>query len=85
MLLKTLMMNAIEPICQNENSLALAECDIKLFRVLKLFGINGIKLEKPVCYLGSETIPVAFTYESLIRFYTEHKYLLTENTLTIAS
>ena len=34
---------------------------------------------------GSETIPVAFTYESLIRFYTEHKYLLTENTLTIAS
>lgn len=75
-LFKVLMINAIAPICENKNSIAFAECDSKLLRILKMLGIKVNVVGNPIYYLGSETIPIAMTYEGLINFYKKNSNLL---------
>ncbi|NIF07737.1 hypothetical protein F3J23_20120 [Chryseobacterium sp. Tr-659] len=74
---KTLMAYAINEVCQNENSVAIAECDAKLLKVLKLMGIEAITLAEPIHYLGSETIPVMLTYNGLKKFLDKNYHLIT--------
>lgn len=65
---KSLLVTAIAEVCQNENSIAIAECDVKLLKILKILGIEPIILGDSINYLGSETIPVLFSYEPLKNF-----------------
>lgn len=65
---KSLLVTAIAEVCQNENSIAIAECDAKLLRILKILGIEPVILGDSINYLGSETIPVLFPYETLKNF-----------------
>lgn len=76
---KTLMTFAISEVCKNENSIALAECDIKLLRILRLLGIEAKALADPIYYLGSETIPVLLSYKGLKRFLDKNYYLIPQN------
>ena len=76
---KTLMVCAINEVCQNESCFALAECDAKLLRVLKLLGIEAITLADSIDYLGSETIPVLLTYAGLKKFLDNNRHLLPQN------
>lgn len=76
---KTLMVCAINEVCRNKNSFALAECDSKLLRVLKLLGFEAITLANSIDYLGSETIPVLLTYAGLKKFLDENSHLLPQN------
>lgn len=76
---KTLMVCAVNEVCQNENCFALAECDAKLLRVLKLLGIEAITLADSINYLGSETIPVLLTYTGLKKFLDTNSHLLPQN------
>lgn len=75
------MVCAINEVCRSENSLALAECDVKLLRILKLMGIEAITLADSINYLGSETIPVMLSYNSLKSFLDKNINLLPQ-TLT---
>lgn len=77
-LFKKLMVCAIAPICERENSVAFAECDSKLLRVLKALGIGATVVGESINYLGSETIPVCMTYEGLIGFYNKNKHLVSD-------
>lgn len=70
------MVQAIAPICKNKNSIAFAECDSKLLRIMLAMGIKATVIGESVNYLGSETIPVCMTYEGLIDFYNDNKKLL---------
>lgn len=76
---KTLMVCAVNEVCQSKNSFALAECDAKLLRVLKLLGIEAITLANSIDYLGSETIPVLLTYVGLKKFLDQNRHLLPQN------
>ncbi|SNR17318.1 hypothetical protein [Tenacibaculum jejuense] len=84
-LFKKLMICAITPICQHKNNIAFAECDSKLLRVLHLIGIKAEVIGKSKYYLGSETIPIALPYESLIDFYHKNKTIITNSTLSSIS
>lgn len=72
-LFKQLMMYAITPICQQQNSYMIAECDSKLLRVMGLLGISTVRLGSGVHYLGSETIPVYANRKGLLSFYNKYK------------
>jgi len=74
-LFKKLMVHAIAPVCENKESISIAECDSKLLRVLRMLGIEAKSLAEPVDYLGSETIPISMSYEGLIGFYNKYKHL----------
>ncbi|GAA5087169.1 hypothetical protein GCM10023210_09890 [Chryseobacterium ginsengisoli] len=80
---KTLMAYAINEVCQNKNSVAIAECDAKLLKVLKLMGIEAITLAEPIHYLGSETIPVLLTYNGLKKFLDKNYHLMAQNLDTL--
>lgn len=73
---KTLMVCAINEVCKKHGSVAIAECDSKLLKVLRMLGMEAITLSKPIYYLGSETIPVLLTYDSLKKFLDKHIDLL---------
>lgn len=75
-LFKKLMMYAITPICKEENSLAFAECDSKLLRVMNIMGIKTDVIGDSINYLGSETIPVSMNYAGLKGFYDANQYLV---------
>jgi hypothetical protein len=75
-LFKKLMVCAIAPVCASKNGVAFAEIDSKLLRVLKLIGIQATVVGESIEYLGSETIPVCFTYDGLINFFNKNKDLL---------
>lgn len=75
---KTLMVLALNEVCENENSIVLAECDAKLLRILKLLGLEAEVLADSINYLGSETIPVMFSYGSLKSFVNKNQHLLYE-------
>lgn len=75
---KTLMVLALNEVCNNEKSVVLAECDAKLLRVLKLLGLEAEVLADSINYLGSETIPVMFSYSSLKVFVEKNQQLLYE-------
>ena len=77
-LLKKLMVYAIAPVCQHKGNVAFAECDSKLLRILTLMGIYATRLGESVDYLGSETIPIAMSYDGLIDFYNKNKHLMSE-------
>ncbi|WOC52766.1 hypothetical protein BPO_2119 [Bergeyella porcorum] len=66
---KTLMMLAIEEVLKEEKSFAIAECDAKLLKTLKILGVEIIRLSESASYLGSETIPVLLPYDGLKNFY----------------
>jgi predicted GNAT family N-acyltransferase len=72
-LFKRLMVSALEPVCSQKNSIAFAECDKKLLRIMYLLGIEASVIGKPINYLGSETIPVVLSYNSVINFYNNNK------------
>lgn len=80
-LFKRLMICAITPICKNKNSIAFAECDSKLLRVLRILGITACAIGESINYLGSETIPVCMTYENLIGFYNKNNHLVAYDTI----
>ncbi|REC42371.1 hypothetical protein [Chryseobacterium pennipullorum] len=80
---KTLMAHAINEVCQNKNSVAIAECDAKLLKVLKLLGIEAITLAEPLHYLGSETIPVLLTFNGLKKFLDKNYHLMSQETSTL--
>lgn len=75
-LFKRLMMYAITPICKDENSVAFAECDSKLLRVMNIMGIKTDIVGDSINYLGSETIPVSMNYKGLKGFYDANQYLV---------
>ncbi|WP_196895933.1 hypothetical protein [Aureivirga marina] len=83
-LFKKLMICAIAPICENKSGIAFAECDSKLLRILNLLGIEASVIGKSINYLGSETIPIAMTYDGLKNFYFKNKSLV-ENELVSLS
>ncbi|SHH77184.1 hypothetical protein [Flavobacterium defluvii] len=76
-LFKRLMVCAIAPICEQKSGVAFAECDSKLLRIMNLLGIKAKVIGSSVHYLGSETIPVAMSYEGLKEFYYNNKDLVT--------
>lgn len=67
------MIYAITPICEQQNSYMIAECDSKLLRVMGLLGISTVRLGSGVHYLGSETIPVYSNRMGLMSFYYKYK------------
>lgn len=67
-LLKDMIIGAISPICDNERSITLAECDQKLLRTLETLGINAQIIGKPKMHLESITYPVLFSYHTLLSF-----------------
>lgn len=71
-LLKQLMVMAVKPICKRKNSIAFAECDKKLLRIMYLLGIKASVIGESIYYLGSETVPILLSYDSLIDFYNEN-------------
>lgn len=75
-LFKKLMVHAITPICKDQNSVAFAECDSKLLKVMNLMGIKADIIGDSINYLGSETIPVSMNYEGLKSFYDANRYLV---------
>lgn len=75
-LFKKLMICALTPICKDENSVAFAECDSKLLRVMNMMGIKAEVIGDSINYLGSETIPVSMNYEGLRGFYDANRYLV---------
>lgn len=78
-LFKKLMVCAIAPICNDKTSIAFAECDSKLLRVILSLGIVAIPVDKAITYLGSETFPIMMNYNGLIDFYRNNKWLLNTN------
>ncbi|MBC8757697.1 hypothetical protein H2O64_23725 [Kordia sp. YSTF-M3] len=80
-LFKKLMICAIAPICTHKGNIVFAEIDSKLLRVLRLLGIKASIIGKSINYLGSETIPIAMTYDGLIDFYNNNKSLVSKETL----
>ncbi|HEX7870275.1 MAG TPA: hypothetical protein VF455_09185 [Chryseobacterium sp.] len=76
---KTLMTLAINQVCSQENSAVLAECDVKLLRTLKLLGFEVVTLSESINYLGSETVPVLFSFSGLKKFLDKNAYLIKEN------
>lgn len=78
-LFKTLMAHAINDVCKNSKAIAIAECDTKLLRTLKLLGIEAIAITTSIHYLGSETVPVILAYPGLKNFLDKHRHLLCSN------
>jgi hypothetical protein len=75
-LFKTLMACAINEVCMHSNVVAVAECDIKLLRTLKILGIEAFAITESIHYLGSETVPVILPYGGLKNFLDKHRHLL---------
>lgn len=78
-LFKQLIICAIAPICQDKNSVAFAECDRRLLKVLIAFGIQAIPLDKGINYLSSETIPIRIEFKGLIKFYKKNKSMVSKD------
>lgn len=75
-LFRKLMICAIAPICKSEDSIAFAECDSKLLRVMNRMGIKTDIIGEPINYMGSETIPVSMNYDGLRGFYDANRFLV---------
>ena len=78
-LFKKLLVCIAKIICNDKGNVAFAECDSKLLRILKLLGVKAMVIGESVNYLGSETIPIAMTYDGIIDFYNSNKHLLDNN------
>lgn len=75
-LFKKLLVCIAKIICNHKGNVAFAECDSKLLRILKLLGVKAMVIGESINYLGSETIPIAMTYDGIIDFYNSNKHLL---------
>lgn len=71
-LFKRMILLAFSHICQNRNNILIAECDMKLHRVLVQMGIDIIKVGTPFFCLGSQTISVYAPYSSIIAYYSKY-------------
>jgi hypothetical protein len=67
-LLKKLLTLVISKICNDANSVMVAECDKKFVRALNMMNIKTETLAPSVYYLGSETLPIYATNEWLGKF-----------------
>lgn len=67
-LLKKLIAIAVYPISCAPNSIMLAECDSKFVKILNLMGIRTEMLARGIDYLGSETLPICSTQNSLYAY-----------------
>lgn len=74
-LFKGLLACVSKLICSHSENIAFAECDSKLLRILNLLGVKTTIVGESVHYLGSETIPIAMTYDGVIGFYNKNKHL----------
>lgn len=72
-LFKYLLYKALTPVFQNKNNVVFAECDTKLFRIIKILGIKATVIGKSINYLGSETIPICADFEGIKGFYNQHQ------------
>lgn len=81
-LFKKLLTCVAQLICTDTKNVAFAECDSKLLRVLNLLGVKTKIIGKSIDYLGSETIPIAMTYDGIIGFYNTNKHLVSNITTT---
>ncbi|MGB3342810.1 MAG: hypothetical protein WBA61_02760 [Aequorivita sp.] len=75
-LFKQLIICALSPICKDESSIAYAECDSKLLRILLVLGIKAQPIGDSINYLGSETVPIKITHSGLIDFYRKNQVLV---------
>lgn len=71
-LFKRMILLAFSHVCQNENNILIAECDIRLHRVLVRMKIDIIKIGTPFFCLGSETISVYAPYNSINKYYSKY-------------
>lgn len=75
-LFKQLMLCAIEPIVNCNNSYMIAETDSKLLRIMTALGIKTWELGSSINYLASDTVPIYSNTKGLIPFYLKHQNLL---------
>ncbi|MBD5273869.1 MAG: hypothetical protein HDS36_03350 [Bacteroides sp.] len=75
-LFKQLMILALTPILQENDSYMIAETDSHLLRVMNALGIETQQIGNPLIYLASETIPVCSSKKGLIKFYQRYYPLL---------
>lgn len=80
-LFRKLMVCAIAPLCEQKKGIAFAECDSKLLRIMNLLGIQAEVIGSSIHYLGSETIPIAMSYDGLKKFYADNKFLITSDNI----
>lgn len=71
-LFKQLMILAITPIVNDNDSYMLAETDSHLLRVMNSLGIETIQLGQSEMYLASETIPICSSRKGLLHFYSNN-------------
>lgn len=75
-LFKLLLLYAMRPVYESDNDLALAECDNKLLRTMRLMGIRVQSIGKSIEYLGSKTTPVYATRDGLANFFNKNRWLV---------
>jgi hypothetical protein len=74
-ILKLLLFSAFKHVADDEDSIAIAECDSKLFEKLRLFKICSEILGEPKTYLGSLTLPIYNTSAGVKEFVESNKEL----------
>lgn len=75
-LLKKLMVIAIAPIVEKENTISFAECDVKLLHALKMMKIDFERISEEKEYIGSSTVAILLSTPSLLAFYENNVHLL---------
>lgn len=74
-ILKLLLISAFKHVADDNDSIAIAECDSKLFEKLKLFNICSEILGEPKKCLGSLTLPIYNTSAGIKKFVESNKDL----------
>ena len=74
-LFKQLMILAITPIVNDNESYMFAETDSHLLHIMNSLGIETIQLGKSETYLASETIPICSSRKGLLPFYSTYHNL----------
>lgn len=78
-LFKKLMVLAIQPVVNVDNSCMIAEADSHLLRVMNALGIKTKILGSALTYLASETLPICSSQSDLFGFYNRQRYLLMQD------
>ena len=74
-ILKLLLYCAFKHVSDDKDSIAIAECDFKLFEKLRLFKICSETLGEPKTYFGSLTVPIYNTSAGVKEFVESNKEL----------
>jgi hypothetical protein len=77
-LFRVLMLYAIAPICKYDKGIMFAECDSKLFKIVRYLGMETIALSDGIEILGSLTIPTYTTRSGLTEFVLRNQSLVLE-------